>query len=211
MTALTQKFKLSYPVDGDHIKDLPQILRSQAETIESALSRFDYNGSDPDLVLSRVASLESLTANLEQNMPSVAAYSTVTARALTKNGFTVLGGLSPVITAPEAVTYAGGKFTFLNNCVVTACVTASITPRDMSWVPGHRHFIGIIDNYSGSGSPASAQELSRATFINEDLAAMTYSGYFAAGDSITPVAYTSEANRKMTRVTVSLIAQRANQ
>lgn len=211
MTAQTPKYKLVYPVDSDNIRALPDILKAQAESIETALAAFDYSGADPSQVLSRVASLEQITANLDTNAPRVANYSTTTARTMSKTAFTVLGGLSPVLTATEVVAYGNGKFTFLYDCVATICISASISPRHSGWAQPARHFIGIVKNYSGSGSPAVNDELSRAAFMNEDLASMNYAGYFSAGDSITPVAYTTETGRSMTRVTASLIVQRVAQ
>jgi hypothetical protein len=46
MTATTPKFLLPYPVDSDNINKLPDILKQQAESIESTLGGFDFGGQD---------------------------------------------------------------------------------------------------------------------------------------------------------------------
>ncbi len=53
------RFGLKYIEGTDLAKDLPAQSREIAESIAKALEEFDYNGADPALVLSRVASLES--------------------------------------------------------------------------------------------------------------------------------------------------------
>lgn len=63
----TPKFRLPYPEDNEPIKNLPDILQQQAEGIEGVLSKFDYGGGDQNGLTARVASLETLLANIKAN------------------------------------------------------------------------------------------------------------------------------------------------
>lgn len=64
----TPRFLLPYPEDNEPIRNLPDILQQQAEGIESALTRFDYQGGDQAGLTSRVASLETLVEQLRDNV-----------------------------------------------------------------------------------------------------------------------------------------------
>lgn len=63
----TPKFRLPYPEDNEPIKNLPDILQQQAEGIEGVLAKFDYVGGDQNGLTARVASLETLLANIKAN------------------------------------------------------------------------------------------------------------------------------------------------
>ena len=63
----TPKFRLPYPEDNEPIKNLPDILQQQAEGIEGVLAKFDYGGGDQNGLTARVASLETLLANIKDN------------------------------------------------------------------------------------------------------------------------------------------------
>lgn len=63
----TPKFRLPYPEDNEPIKNLPDILQQQAEGIEGVLAKFDYGGRDQNGLTARVASLETLLANIKAN------------------------------------------------------------------------------------------------------------------------------------------------
>lgn len=63
----TPKFRLPYPEDNEPIKNLPDILQQQAEGIEGVLAKFDYGGGDQNGLTARVASLETLLANIKAN------------------------------------------------------------------------------------------------------------------------------------------------
>lgn len=54
----TKRYRLPYPSDGDQVRDLPDIIRQQAEGIDEALAGFDYDGTDPNTLTARVAALE---------------------------------------------------------------------------------------------------------------------------------------------------------
>ncbi|MCI1935164.1 MAG: hypothetical protein LKJ44_08085 [Bifidobacteriaceae bacterium] len=69
MTVLTtSKYLLPYPADSEPIKNLPTILETQAKGIETALSKFDFDGSDTSTLTARVASLETLLSQLKNNV-----------------------------------------------------------------------------------------------------------------------------------------------
>lgn len=209
MTAQTPKYRLVYPVDSDKIRQLPDIMRQQAESIETALSEFDYNGADPNEVLSRVASLELITNELTTRMPQAVEYSSsVQSATLTKNQFVILGGLEPTLSNEQLVTYSSQKFTMVYDCVATVCLRVVSKPLYYDWTPDDRAFLELIRNYSGSGTPQSINELARNQFINEDLATCVYSGHFAAGDSVTPTIRTNYDGRYVTQTNVSITIQR---
>lgn len=54
----TKRYRLPYPSDGDQVRELPDIIRQQAEGIDEALAGFDYDGTDPNTLTARVAALE---------------------------------------------------------------------------------------------------------------------------------------------------------
>lgn len=54
----TKRYRLPYPSDGDQVRELPGIIRQQAEGIDEALAGFDYDGTDPNKLTARVAALE---------------------------------------------------------------------------------------------------------------------------------------------------------
>ena len=58
----TPTFGLPYPEDNEPIAHLPDILQQQAEGIEKALTRFDFNGTDANRYAARLAAIESILA-----------------------------------------------------------------------------------------------------------------------------------------------------
>lgn len=66
-TATTPKYRLPYPLDNEPVRNLPDILRTQAQDIETALSGFDYDGTDQNTLTSRVTSLETLLNSIRNN------------------------------------------------------------------------------------------------------------------------------------------------
>ena len=63
----TEKYRFPYPEDNEPIRNLPDILQQQAEGIEGVLAKFDYGGGDQNGLTARVASLETLLANIKDN------------------------------------------------------------------------------------------------------------------------------------------------
>ena len=63
----TEKYRVPYPEDNEPIRNLPDILQQQAEGIEGVLAKFDYGGGDQNGLTARVASLETLLANIKAN------------------------------------------------------------------------------------------------------------------------------------------------
>lgn len=59
MSATTPKYGLPYPLDTDEIRQLPEILTTQAQRIETLLSGFDFNGQDTDGLTARVTATET--------------------------------------------------------------------------------------------------------------------------------------------------------
>ncbi|KFI90939.1 hypothetical protein BISA_1918 [Bifidobacterium saguini DSM 23967] len=60
----TPIFQLPYPEDNEPVRNLPDILQRQAEGIETALKRFDFNDTDTDQYASRLVKVESQLATL---------------------------------------------------------------------------------------------------------------------------------------------------
>lgn len=54
----TKRYRLPYPSDGDQVRELPDIIRQQAEGIDEALAGFDYDGTDQNKLTARIAALE---------------------------------------------------------------------------------------------------------------------------------------------------------
>lgn len=207
MTSTTPKFKLAYPVDSDNIRDLPEILKTQAESIEAALAGFDFNGQDTNGLASRVTSLETRVTNLEKRSIQVASYSRTSAFSIVSNGLRAISPLTPLITAPELVTYANNAFKFTHDCVVVISMACSISPRKNDWTASARAFIEFGKGYNSSTSAADA-ELARVGFVNEDNASNAYAGRFTAGDTLTPIAFTNMGNVTLPLITVSMMIQR---
>lgn len=59
MSATTPKYGLPYPLDTDQVRELPEILTTQAQRIETLLSGFDFNGQDTDGLAARVTATEN--------------------------------------------------------------------------------------------------------------------------------------------------------
>lgn len=54
----TKRYRLPYPSDGDQVRELPDIIKQQAEGIDEALAGFDYDGTDPNKLTARMAAVE---------------------------------------------------------------------------------------------------------------------------------------------------------
>lgn len=54
----TKRYRLPYPSDSDQLRELPDIIRKQAEGIDEALAGFDYDGTDPNKLTARMAAVE---------------------------------------------------------------------------------------------------------------------------------------------------------
>ncbi|RGU31633.1 hypothetical protein DWW84_07605 [Bifidobacterium pseudocatenulatum] len=65
--ATTPKYLLPYPLDNEPIRNLPDIIQSQAEGIESALSKFDFDGQDTNKLIARLAALETTIDSIRGN------------------------------------------------------------------------------------------------------------------------------------------------
>lgn len=208
MTATTPKFLLPYPVDSDNINKLPDILRQQAEAIEAALAGFDFQGQDTSGLTGRVTSMEVRTANLEKSAPAAVSYNRSSAQTLTSGGINVIANLTPQKTAPGLVTYANNAFKFTYDCIITACISVTWGVRRASWVPADRMFLQFVRNYSGTGNPAAGSDGGRASAINEDNSSATYAGFFAAGDTVTPLAFNNVASQSLTDIRLSMTMQR---
>ena len=63
----TKRYRLPYPSDGDQVRELPDIIRQQAEGIDEALAGFDYDGTDPNTLTARVAALERQLDSIRGN------------------------------------------------------------------------------------------------------------------------------------------------
>ena len=75
----TPTFGLPYPEDNEPIAHLPDILQQQAEGIEKALTRFDFNGTDANRYAARLAAvyisiteISSILENLGEINPEIA-------------------------------------------------------------------------------------------------------------------------------------------
>lgn len=64
----TQKYLLPYPDDTEPVRNLPDIIKSQAEAIDSILSGFDYDGGDASALTSRIVSLETRMQAMSDNV-----------------------------------------------------------------------------------------------------------------------------------------------
>lgn len=63
----TKRYRLPYPSDSDQVRELPDIIRQQAEGIDEALAGFDYDGTDPNKLTARVAALERQLDSIRGN------------------------------------------------------------------------------------------------------------------------------------------------
>ncbi|MFT9396742.1 MAG: hypothetical protein ABF545_01550 [Bifidobacterium psychraerophilum] len=212
MTATTPKFLLPYPVDSDNINKLPDILKQQAESIESALSGFDFDGQDTNGLASRITSLEKLVADLQKFATKPIAYSRSTSLALntvsSNAGFTVISSMTPIIQSTDLITYANNAFKVAYDCILSISFSARLSNRDAPWTSNQRQFIELAKNYSGQGSPDQVMELGRVPPVNEDSVSYSYTGPFSAGDTVTPVMYNNIASRSISSVILSGSVQR---
>lgn len=92
MPYITNTFGLQVPSPSTKFKDLGAELKQLGEDIDAVLTSFDYNGSDPDLVVSRVNQLETRAADLELRADSIEgrldAIETMTMTEYTLDGYT---------------------------------------------------------------------------------------------------------------------------
>lgn len=58
----TLKYGITHIETGDKAKDMPAAAEQTAQSIVAALDAFNYNGADPNLVLSRLAAVEAWNA-----------------------------------------------------------------------------------------------------------------------------------------------------
>lgn len=152
--------------------------------------------------------MEVRAEKLEKSTPAAVSFNRTTSQSLTSAGINVILGLTPQKTAPELVTYANSAFKFTYDCIITACISVTWSNRRSSWVPADRMFLQFVRNYSGSGNPVAGSDGGRASAINEDNSSATYSGFFAAGDTITPLDFNNVANQSLTDVRLSMTMQR---
>ncbi|MEE8703233.1 hypothetical protein [Bifidobacterium crudilactis] len=212
MTATTPKFLLPYPVDSDNINKLPDILKQQAESIESTLGGFDFGGQDTNGLASRVTSLERLVADLQRFATKPIAYSrsvTLSINTAPSNGgFTVLSSLTPIIQSSDLISYANNAFKVTYDCILSISFSARLSNLDAPWINNQRQFIELAKNYTGQGAPGQVMELGRVPQVNEDSVSYSYTGPFTAGDTVTPVIYNNIANRSIRSVILSGSVQR---
>lgn len=71
MTATTKTYGLTYPIETDPISTLPDILQTQAETIDTLLSGFDFNGQDADRYASRLTAAETNMTKLNETVATL--------------------------------------------------------------------------------------------------------------------------------------------
>lgn len=64
------RYDITVPSENTEFRNLGKELRELGESVDAALASFDYNGADPNLVLSRVAALEIDTGWLPFTMPN---------------------------------------------------------------------------------------------------------------------------------------------
>lgn len=185
MPRTTPRFGIHYPVDGDPVYQLPTILSTMASDTEYALTHFDYEGADPNTVLSRVASLETRMTAAESKLPSVSSYSRTASFAAPANGATVTSFAADFVGT--GISYDGTKWTLSKDCVVTVSLVAAKS-RISTWASDQRQWIELVKNSVGANPPRS-QELVRTQFANEDLASSAYSGKFKAGDYLSVYCY----------------------
>ena len=62
------RYNLTTPSETTQFKNLGKELRELGTSLETVLANFDYNGADPNLVLSRVVAIENRLAKLPKDM-----------------------------------------------------------------------------------------------------------------------------------------------
>ncbi|MGO3357489.1 MAG: hypothetical protein ACTILK_00650 [Bifidobacterium crudilactis] len=207
MTANTPQFRLPYPVDSDNISDIPDILRAQAESIEKVLKEFDFNGQDPNALVSKVSSHELRIVNLERTTEYPIFYQRNTRMPLQKAVFQTIPGLSPVLQNTEYVTYANGAFKFNYDCIATVCCNVTIDSNS-STDYSQRNFIALGLNWSGIDSPLFSSRLGLANFGTEFSASSFYAGKMNSGDTLTPFNYnTREVQPILQLATMSIVVK----
>lgn len=72
MPYTTPKFLITVPSPTTRLNRLGAELQQLGASLEAALSKFNYNGKDPNLVLSRVAALEAREENRQRGRSSYA-------------------------------------------------------------------------------------------------------------------------------------------
>ena len=189
MVAYTSKFRIAYPEDADKVKSLPAILQAQAESTETALAGFDFNGQDTQGLTSRVRSLEVNVMNLLAASPELATL-TVKSSTTTSQDKHLSFGIAASGTLPSSVILDGNKIRFQKDCLVIASAQVTVS-RDSSWDGSKRRFMQFVRNWSGSGNPSVSDELARASWVNESSASLSAGLSFAADDTLSLTFYAS--------------------
>jgi hypothetical protein len=208
MTATTPKYQLVYPVDSDNINKLPSILRQQAESIETALSGFDFDGQDTEGLVRRVSSLETRITPLSQSTTKAVNYTRTDPLTMPASAYTAISNLSPAITSPDDVSYGNNAFKFNHDCMATISMNVTIKNQQVPYNTNERASITLLKNWSPPTAPPINARYGTANFLSEFSASSSYAGYFAAGDTITPAVMHTRAELVIVDCSFSISVQR---
>lgn len=156
----TARYALPYPDSTDHIRDLPNIIQQQAQGIDDALARFDYGGGDQNGLTARVASLETLLADIQNNMVVLfdndnnvfAGAITLLETAANFERFTIMGKTNDGVYVSMDVVNPDGKKIILSTAF-------NVYGQNSIWVKTRAYLIdGTTINTSTSGHAYSRGE-----------------------------------------------------
>lgn len=209
MTATTPKFLLPYPVDSDNINKLPDILKQQADSIDSILSGFNFSGQDPEVIVSRVVSLERLASDLKLSQPRTASYSRNSPISLNSGTHTAIASLTPSQQSTDVLTYANNLFKFQYDCVANISVEARSGERFTSYNENPRYFVELLLNVpTAPVAPDNSNEIGRVSFLYENYVTGGFSRRFNAGDTLLPDVMADMSGRTLTKYVVNFSIQR---
>ena len=200
MTAQTARYNLTYATDSDEIRKLPSILKTMAESVDSALDKFDYRGGDTSGLTPRVASLETHVQSLLSKTPVMLSCAVSSATLTVKNTHNRIN-IQPPASEPSIFYVSNNRVRLQQDALL--CMTVNIRINNRT---DHRRFVQIVKNWE-SGQPSASQELARSSFGTEDLITLTAFIKGEAEDTFSISLYQAESdNTTITDGTFAVIA-----
>lgn len=155
----TPTFGLPYPEDNEPIAHLPDILQQQAEGIEKALTRFDFNGTDANRYAARLAAIESILAGYSPLLDALGTVRNPANRHTTRQKITLNDALlvrfNNLVIASMRFAYNAGVITQEN-----ASYSPFTVPQGFGKAGSTRNRISITHSLI---APASTTRASSAT------------------------------------------------
>lgn len=147
MSYTTPKYGITVPSPATQVKELGAELQEMGVSIESVLESFDYNGADPNLVLSRMSALEIEAASLSDRIDVL---ESVPAEA---SGVVTLSLSSAAPSGTVDITFPPGRFSTAPLIFVTK--QSGALAKYIPYVASKSASGATLGIYSGDGTSST--------------------------------------------------------